>query len=193
MVETLRAHGPESILGMEHYISPGVLDGAHNLLNVTPFLLLVVALPCLFRATKDAALDSEVGELSYPIYMCHNFVFGLIAAIPFDLRTALGAGLIWALFNAAAVVTIAFFLDRLVARPIDSIVGDLAHAPAPTPSLGMAAHSGLWRRLVNSRTWAGSRCEYEPRGKDGAQPTPSHCFRSSLKSFFFLSARGLTR
>jgi len=35
------------------------------------YIYLVVALPVLYRLTKDANLDRIAGELSYPVYLCH--------------------------------------------------------------------------------------------------------------------------
>lgn len=90
-------------------------------MDVIPYMATLALLPCLFRATKDNLRDSLVGELSYPLYMVHNLVYGLIAAIPIDLQAYTGKTFGWALFSLIWVVAAAFALDRYVARPIDRL------------------------------------------------------------------------
>ena len=111
-----------------------------DLLDIVPYALLFLVLPCLFRATEHSALDGRIGELSYPLYISHNFVYGLLAAIPLDLNAFFGRSWGWALFNAAAVIAVAFAIDRWLALPIDKFRRRFgARAPErvePTPDGG---------------------------------------------------------
>lgn len=41
------------------------------------YALIALALPFIFSLTEKSAIDRTLGELSYPVYLCHIFVFDL--------------------------------------------------------------------------------------------------------------------
>ncbi len=79
------------------------------------YIYLVVALPVLYRLTKDAGLDRIAGDLSYPVYLCH--------LIPIQLLQ--GSGIlaphpaIRALLAVAASVALAAVATKFVEIPLD--------------------------------------------------------------------------
>jgi len=85
--------------------------------NTLPYVLIAAGIPFLFKLTKDNALDANVGELSYPIYMCHLFVMGLVEWSP------LNAVPVWPrhILTIILVIIVAFLLDRLLILPIDRL------------------------------------------------------------------------
>lgn len=63
-------------------------------------LVLAISIPFVFIATRDCKIDRYIGELSYPIYLCHLIVvpmcsgdFGYYGFKPVVFSTALAAGL----------------------------------------------------------------------------------------------------
>jgi peptidoglycan/LPS O-acetylase OafA/YrhL len=89
--------------------------------NTVPYLLMAAGIPFLFKLTKDNALDANIGELSYPIYMCHVLVLGLITWSPLDHAPFIGSGWPRYLFSIALVIIAAFCLDRMIVLPIDKL------------------------------------------------------------------------
>jgi peptidoglycan/LPS O-acetylase OafA/YrhL len=49
--------------------------------NIGYFVAIVLALPFLFKLTKHSKIDSFIGELSYPMYLCHMLVIWLFQLI----------------------------------------------------------------------------------------------------------------
>jgi peptidoglycan/LPS O-acetylase OafA/YrhL len=91
-----------------------------------PFLLLMIfTVAPLFFGARSHPLDNALGELSYPMYLCHILVGTLIA-------TWLPEG--WQAGNAlyvAAVIVAAIALDVAVIKPVDAFRRRLgARAPA---------------------------------------------------------------
>ena len=89
--------------------------------DTVPFLLIAAGIPFLFKLTKDSVLDANIGELSYPIYMCHVLVFGLISWSPLNDTPVIGSGWPRYIFTILLVIVAAFVLDRLIVLPIDKI------------------------------------------------------------------------
>jgi peptidoglycan/LPS O-acetylase OafA/YrhL len=90
-------------------------------MNIVPYVLIAACIPSLFEKTKNSPIDSRIGDLSYPIYIGHMFVLGMMTLmVPASiLRSAIGLGWLWLLFNLTCVIAVAFVLDRVVAAPID--------------------------------------------------------------------------
>ena len=67
--------------------------------------------PFLFNAFKDYALDRWIGDLSYPIYLCHLVVIGLVLTFepPFAVWVAIGGALA---LSAALLVLVDHPVDR---------------------------------------------------------------------------------
>jgi peptidoglycan/LPS O-acetylase OafA/YrhL len=85
-------------------------DGISRLASLSLLGLVVVGVPKLFDATKDIPWDKYLGELSYPIYICH-FLCGWIL-MPNTLAGAYTALLLSIAMSVA--------LYHLIDRPIDS-------------------------------------------------------------------------
>jgi peptidoglycan/LPS O-acetylase OafA/YrhL len=75
---------------------------------------LLLALPVLFAGFKDSAWDRWLGELSYPIYLIHLLVIGVV--VKFDLRLA-GDQSVLILLGCIAAAAV---LVHAVGRPIEA-------------------------------------------------------------------------
>jgi peptidoglycan/LPS O-acetylase OafA/YrhL len=85
-------------------------DGIWRLASLSLLGLIIVGVPKLFSATKDIPWDKYLGELSYPIYVCH-FLCGWML-MPDTLALAYAALLL--------SVTMSFALYHLIDGPIDN-------------------------------------------------------------------------
>jgi peptidoglycan/LPS O-acetylase OafA/YrhL len=90
-------------------------NGLSRVASVAFFVLAVLAIPLLFRATGKWELDRLLGELSYPIYICHVLVIWWL-----DRVLAPGAGVLRGFTILAITVALSWMLYRLVDRPIDA-------------------------------------------------------------------------
>jgi peptidoglycan/LPS O-acetylase OafA/YrhL len=80
------------------------------------FLMLTLALiPFLFQATKNQTLDRGLGELSYPIYVCHMLVIWFL-----DWAAALTSGVIRGIVIIAMTILMSIALYWWIDRPVDS-------------------------------------------------------------------------
>jgi peptidoglycan/LPS O-acetylase OafA/YrhL len=75
------------------------------------FAAIAVAAPFLFHAFKDNAVDRWIGDLSYPLYLCHLVVIGLVLTFepPFAVWVAIGGALV---LSAALLVLVDHPIDR---------------------------------------------------------------------------------
>ena len=96
------------------------------------FGAIALATPFAFHAFKDDAFDRWIGELSYPLYLCHLVVIGLV--LTFEPPFAAWVAIAGSLAVAAALV-------MLVEQPVDRYrqrraarAGDGAHAGLPAPA-----------------------------------------------------------
>jgi len=103
---------------VEHFIRGSLI---WQVWNTVPYLLIAAGIPFLFKLTKDNALDANIGELSYPIYMCHVLIIGLIGWSPLNDAPFIGSGWPRYIFTIALVIAAAFVLDRLIVLPIDKL------------------------------------------------------------------------
>lgn len=85
-------------------------DGMWRLASLSVLGLVIVGTPNLFSATKDILWDKYLGELSYPIYVCH-FLCGWML-MPSTLAVAYAALLL--------SVAMSIALYHLIDRPIDN-------------------------------------------------------------------------
>ena len=97
-----------------------IVDRAHTglLATTVPYLLVAFCLPVLFDLTKDNSIDGRIGDLSYPVYMCHMLVMGLLQQLVAPVGS-LGTDWLWVAWNVSWVCVGAAILDRLIAAPID--------------------------------------------------------------------------
>jgi peptidoglycan/LPS O-acetylase OafA/YrhL len=103
---------------VEHFIRGSLF---WHVWNTAPYLLIASGVPFLFKLTKDNALDANIGELSYPIYLCHVLVLGLITWSPLGHAPFVSSGWPRYIFSIALVIAVAFLLDRLIVLPIDKL------------------------------------------------------------------------
>lgn len=78
-------------------------------------VILFCAMPFIFLLTKDWKLDRSIGELSYPIYLCHWMIISLLSGFTNRLHFNLNNGF------AVTVVSILFSLlvNRYLIRRIE--------------------------------------------------------------------------
>jgi peptidoglycan/LPS O-acetylase OafA/YrhL len=89
--------------------------GLSRIASVSFLMLAVAAIPFLFRSTKDDLLDRHLGELSYPIYICHFLVIWFL-----DRIETFGAGTVRGVAIIATTLVVSWALYWWVDRPIDS-------------------------------------------------------------------------
>ena len=89
--------------------------------NTVPYVLLATGMPFLFKLTKDNSLDANIGELSYPIYMCHALIIGLVLWSPLHDVPFIGSARPLKFVTLFLVIVAAFLLDRLVVLPVDKL------------------------------------------------------------------------
>lgn len=85
-------------------------QGFQSLPSILFLAIVIIAVPRLFELSKNVGWDRYLGELSYPIYICH-FLFGWIL-LPETRLASYGA----LFLTIAASILIYHFVDR----PIDS-------------------------------------------------------------------------
>jgi len=85
-----------------------------RMFNWAFYLVIALGLPALFASTKDYARDRTIGELSYPVYIVHMLLAGLLSA---TLRrwnlTATGELLL------LLVLPVSYAIFQFVERPVD--------------------------------------------------------------------------
>jgi peptidoglycan/LPS O-acetylase OafA/YrhL len=116
-----------------------------------PFLLLmIVCVAPLFFGARSNRLDAALGELSYPMYLCHMLV-GTLIATWLPERWQAGNAL-----YVVVVILVAIALDILIVKPVDAFrrrlgarapEGDHRAAarrrgPVPSGALGASAEAG---------------------------------------------------
>lgn len=75
------------------------------------YLLLTVGIPFVFRLSKDAKWDGYLGELSYPIYLVHGLVLGVLHGRVANSSIEIAAGLGITILSSIALYV---FVDRPV-------------------------------------------------------------------------------
>ena len=88
-----------------------------------PLLGIALAIPVLFALSKDSAWDRGVGNLSYPIYLCHMLV-GQVLAVGFK-RVSIDPTIAVVVVPVACVLT-AMILHRIIEEPIEGIRSDIS-------------------------------------------------------------------
>lgn len=85
----------------------GLVD---ELYRWTAYVSLAVTTPFIFQAFKNVGWDRWIGELSYPLYLCHLFVLALVIAV---------TGKESVLIGVTASLAMAVLLVLLVEKPVD--------------------------------------------------------------------------
>jgi peptidoglycan/LPS O-acetylase OafA/YrhL len=81
-------------------------------------LCFALLIPSLFALSKDSDWDRRLGNLSYPIYLSHMLVGGILAVV--FKRLAVNDSLATVLMVAACIL-VAMILHRLVEVPVEGI------------------------------------------------------------------------
>ena len=81
----------------------------------TYFSLFLILLPFIFILTEKIKWDRSLGELSYPVYMCHLLLSAVLVNLPFYKLQYRG------IILAVASITFAILLNKFVARPIEKL------------------------------------------------------------------------
>jgi peptidoglycan/LPS O-acetylase OafA/YrhL len=84
-----------------------------SLKDIFYFLTIILGIPFIFCFLKKNKYDDKIGELSYPIYISHLLV--IIICFEFS-GTLIKSG--W--FIVSITIIIAYLLNKLIAKPIDS-------------------------------------------------------------------------
>jgi len=80
------------------------------------YFALLFSIPLLFRYTKNIPLDNFIGELSYPMYISHNFIILVIgAATKINIHSST-----FSLVTIIGTVIFSTLLVLLVDKPLDS-------------------------------------------------------------------------
>ena len=74
---------------------------------------ITLAIPFLFLYFKSSNLDNKIGELSYPIYICHKLIFYMLKSIHFL------SGQFFGLYVVIGTITFAMLLVKFVSLPIE--------------------------------------------------------------------------
>ena len=110
-------------------------DGASRLASLSLLVAVIVGVPRLFVLTKNISWDRYLGELSYPLYICH-FLFGWILQPESTAQSYLALLL--------SLVT-SILLYRFLERPIDrwrQSRFEKSRQPLGAPRLVQAASQG---------------------------------------------------
>ncbi len=88
-----------------------------HLINWSIYAFATLSLPFIFHLTKSSRLDRRIGELSYPVYICHMLVISAVLPLVerFDLETYLGE------FTLLLTLVASYALVRVIADPIEKI------------------------------------------------------------------------
>jgi peptidoglycan/LPS O-acetylase OafA/YrhL len=91
---------------------------------------------------RFVALDRSLGNLSYPVFLCHWFAAAIVAWLAFDSRRPAGGALFWS--SLILVNLVAYGIHSGVERPVER----LRNALRPPPSRGQAtpARRGVERQ-----------------------------------------------
>lgn len=75
----------------------------------------------LFALTRTAAWDRAIGELSYPVYICHILIMAVIdRAVGMQVAAAVGpAG--WLALNITSVMAFSWACVRFIQMPFDAL------------------------------------------------------------------------
>ena len=80
-------------------------------------ILFFISLPFIFYMTKKWKVDNFIGELSYPIYICHNFVLHIMEVVFKHFK--IYNNLLSLLVSIVAILLFSFALNELIAKRIE--------------------------------------------------------------------------
>jgi peptidoglycan/LPS O-acetylase OafA/YrhL len=86
-------------------------------INILYYAAWCVLIPFVFLLTKSSKLDSRIGELSYPVYICHILVLLLLLLIPGFIVTSGKVAVLTIILS----IGLSLVLNRFIAAPIEKI------------------------------------------------------------------------
>jgi peptidoglycan/LPS O-acetylase OafA/YrhL len=95
-------------------------------LNIGFVISILLVLPFLFKLTKNSKIDHYIGELSYPMYLCHMTVIWLFNAMP--IQNGMG--------KSAGILSLTLFVSMVLYWGVDRNVDNFRHRKFS------AAHTG---------------------------------------------------
>ena len=117
--------------------------GAGTLIAPLATACAFLALPWLFAATRQQRIDRLLGELSYPVYICHVLIIWMVGGGGFEIGKA-------TFFLVLAIVLVfALAIYRFVDQPIDRLrharltASQAPRSVAPLQQNGLPAARGL--------------------------------------------------
>jgi peptidoglycan/LPS O-acetylase OafA/YrhL len=131
------------LLSLGYQFLPG------NVLKQWAYYALVgLLLPLLFLATRSLKWDRSIGELSYPIYLCHVLVAALVSALSGGAIRGGAFGLVTLVFS----VMLSILLVRFVAYPLETVRQARARrgwrVPKETGEIASAVEAGPGAKSV---------------------------------------------
>ena len=124
----------------------------------TIYLIIFIAtLPFVFRHSANLTLDRQVGELSYPIYICHLLVANLF--IQWPLTNTLKQYEAYGIAVTLATIILSILLNACIQEPVEHLrrvirQGDWRGGlSAALPSMNLASLGNVAARLRSHR-WA---------------------------------------
>ena len=88
----------------------------YEIKHVAFFALAWVALPFMFLATKRSRVDRYIGELSYPVYICHWLVLMFLPRL--FARAGVTYSPIWTIIGS---LLLAILLAHAVVKPVERL------------------------------------------------------------------------
>lgn len=80
--------------------------------EIVYFCLTVIGIPILFEKFKNNSFDNKIGELSYPIYISHALIGGIISKLIVDTNFRI-------LVIISCTILFSFILNKYISYPIE--------------------------------------------------------------------------
>lgn len=81
------------------------------------YALLFITLPSIFSITKSSGLDRKIGELSYPLYICHYPILDVLNSQILGFVTEFNKAYVLILLSLA----VAFFINSIIGTYIEQL------------------------------------------------------------------------
>lgn len=78
-------------------------------------VLFFISLPFIFLYTKDSTIDRKIGELSYPIYICHLFILMFISSLSLKMNIS-----VWVILVVISSILFSYVLYRFIDVPFNN-------------------------------------------------------------------------
>jgi peptidoglycan/LPS O-acetylase OafA/YrhL len=127
LYKIVRSHGfkvkgmPVILLLISIFIAIYMDIPGGNIKVIAWIIFLMFSIPFIFSSTKSSSFDNYLGELSYPVYISHMFIAGLVRKILLDLKLSNEAYSFWVgICCAVATVAFSMLLIFLIEKPMEA-------------------------------------------------------------------------